>query len=129
MNENTVWLIYDRECPICKPSANALKIQAAVGELVLVNARHPHPILSEIKQAGLNIDKGMVIKINNAFYQGAKAQHVLAMIGTSQDWFNRTNVYLFRSKWMAEILYPLMRSIRFILLKIKGITKLNLGNS
>lgn len=48
--------------------------------------------MQEITQAGLNIDEGMVVKMNNTLYHGADAQHVLAMIGTNQDWFNRINV-------------------------------------
>ena len=125
VNQSKVWLVYDGECPICRPTANALKIRAAVGELILVNARHPHPIMLELKQAGLNIDEGMVVKINNTLYHGAEAQHVLAMIGTNQDWFNRINVVLFRSKFIAKLIYPMMRSTRQLVLKIKGISKIN----
>ena len=84
-NQNKVWLVYDGECPICRPTANALKIRAAAGELILVNARSAHPILQELKRARLNLDEGMVVKINNTLYHGAEAQHVLAMIGTHQD--------------------------------------------
>lgn len=125
MNRTSVWLVYDGECPICRPTANALKIRAAVGELILVNARHSDPIMLELKQAGLNIDEGMVVKINNTFYHGAEAQHVLAMIGTDEDWFNRINVWLFRSKIIAKLFYPIMKNIRFTVLKIKGIAKIN----
>lgn len=125
MNQTKVWLVYDGECPICRPTANALKIRAAVGELILVNARDPHPIMLALKQAGLNIDDGMVVKINDTLYHGAEAQHVLAMIGTNQNWFNRINVWLFRSKFIAKLIYPIMRSIRYAVLKMKGISKIN----
>lgn len=79
----------------------------------------------EIKQAGLNIDDGMVVKINNTLYHGAEAQHVLAMIGTNQDWFNRINAWLFRSKFIAKLIYPMMRSVRLGVLKMKRISKIN----
>lgn len=125
MDQSKVWLVYDGECPICRPTANALKIRAAVGELILVNAREPHPILSEIKQAGFNLDEGMVIKINNTLYYGADAQHMLALIGTDQDWFNRFNVWIFRSKPIAKIIYPIMVKIRLAILRLKGISKIN----
>ena len=125
VNQTKVWLVYDGERPICRPTANALKIRAAVGELILVNARDSHPIMLELKQANLNIDDGKVVKINNTFYQGAEAQHVLAMIGTDEDWFNRLNVWLFRSKWIAKLIYPIMRYIRFLTLKLNKISKIN----
>lgn len=56
MTKSKVWLVYDGECLICRPTANALKIRAAVGELLLVNARSPHPIMEELKKAQMNID-------------------------------------------------------------------------
>jgi len=124
-NRKEVWLIYDGECPICSPTANALKIRDAVGTLHLINARENHPILNEIKNAGLNLDEGMVVKIDNKLYHGADAQHVLALIGTTQDWFNRINVWLFRSKTLAKLIYPIMRALRNMLLKIKKVSKLN----
>ena len=120
-----VWLVYDGECPICRPSANALKIKEAAGTLHLVNARESHPILEEIKKAGLNLDDGMVVKMNGTLYHGSDAQHILAMIGTNVDWFNRMNVLLFHSKFIATLVYPILRFIRNIVLKINGTQKLN----
>ncbi len=120
-----VWLIYDGECPICRPTANALKIKKAAGILHLVNAREPHPILEEIKQAGLNLDDGMVVKFKHTLYHGADAQYILAMIGTDVDWFNRMNVLFFHSKLIATLIYPVLRFIRNTILKINGIKKLN----
>lgn len=124
-NEKDVWLVYDGECPICRPSANALKIRAAVGRLHLVNARGSHPLLEELKTAGLNIDNGMVIKFNDNLYHGAEAQHILALIGTNNDWFNRLNVILFRSKFLAKLFYPVLKSARNILLWATGVNKIN----
>lgn len=123
--EKSVWLVYDGECPICQPTANAIKIKKAVGVLYLVNAREPHPILEEIKQAGLNLDDGMVVKFQHTLYHGADAQYILAMIGTDSDWFNRMNVILFHSKFVARLIYPILRFFRNTILKIKGIKKLN----
>ncbi len=122
----TLWLVYDGECPICRPSANALKIKAAVGKLELVNAREPHPILAEIRQAGLDINEGMVVKFNNKLYHGTDAQHFLALVGTTHDWINRLNYLLFRNQFMARIFYPVLRFARTFLLSIKGIPKINL---
>jgi predicted DCC family thiol-disulfide oxidoreductase YuxK len=130
ITKKTIWLIYDGECPICRPTANALKIKQAVGTLNLLDARKAHPILSELKKAGLDIDKGMVVKFEDRLYHGADAQHLLALIGTTHDWFNRINVWLFRSKPIAKIIYPVLRAVRNILLKYNKIAKLNnLGKS
>lgn len=130
MAKTSVWLVYDGQCPICNGTANALKIKAAVGNLILVNAREPHPIMDELKLANMNIDEGMVVKVNDVLYHGADAQYILAMIGTDEDWFNRLNVILFSNKMVAKLIYPILKQIRNLVLKIKGISKINnLGNS
>jgi predicted DCC family thiol-disulfide oxidoreductase YuxK len=122
--------VYDGRCPICNGTANALKIKAAFGDLILVNAREPHPIMDELKLANMNIDEGMVVKMNDVLYHGADAQYILAMIGTNEDWFNRLNVILFSNKMVAKLIYPILKQIRNLVLKVKGISKINnLGKS
>jgi len=121
----TIWLIYDGECPICSPTANAIKIKKAAGDLMLINARESHPIVKEVIQQGLNLDEGFVVKTNDQYYHGAEAMNFLALIGTRSDWFNRINVLLFSNKTMAKIFYPAFRAMRNIVLKLNGIKKIN----
>jgi predicted DCC family thiol-disulfide oxidoreductase YuxK len=125
MTDQAIYLIYDGECPLCSTSAKALKIRKAVGTLHLINARENHPIMQEINLANLNIDKGMVVKFNDTLYHGADAQHILAMIGSNNDFFNRINVWLFRSKTRAHLLYPIFRMLRNILLWLNKTPKVN----
>ncbi len=125
MTNQSIYLIYDGECPLCNTSAKALKIRKAVGTLHLINARENHPIMQEINSANLNIDKGMVVKFNDTLYHGAEAQHILAIIGSDNDFFNRINVWLFRSKTRAHLLYPIFRTFRNILLWLNKTSKVN----
>lgn len=119
MNNQSIYLIYDGECPLCSSAAKALKIRKSVGTLILINAREDHPIMQEINQAQLDLDKGMVVKFNGVLYHGADAQHLLALIGSNNDLANRLNVWLFRSKIVAHLLYPILRTFRNLLLWIK----------
>lgn len=45
----TIYFVYDGDCPICNYAAHALKISEAVGKLELVNAREQktHPVYKE----------------------------------------------------------------------------------
>ncbi len=49
----------------------------------------------------------------------------MALIGSGQRWFNRTNAFLFRSRAIATLLYPSMRAVRNALLWLKGIHPIN----
>lgn len=118
---NEIWLVYDGECPICSMSARMIKIKQSVGTFHVINARNPHPILEEIKQNKLDLNEGLIVKFQNQFYHGPDALHLLAMIGSEQDWFNRLNVRLFsHSIWLAKIVYPIMKTLRNIALFCKG---------
>ncbi len=123
--DKTVWLVYDGECPICRPAANAFKIKQAVGDLKVINAREAHPIMDELKAQGLSVDNGMVLKMGGKYYQGAEAMNICAMIGTDSDLFNKMNVMLFRSKCLSKIFYPVFKTVREIAIKCNGAGKID----
>lgn len=121
-----VWFIYDGDCPICNTAAQALRIKQAVGNLHLVNAREDkdHPLLSEVKACQLNLDEGMVLVFEGGYYHGADALHMMALLGSSQGWFNRMNALLFCSPAIARLCYPAMRAGRNLLIRLKGVPKI-----
>ena len=74
---------------------------------------------------GLDIDQGMVLKMGGVIYYGADAIHALALISSRSGVFNRLNYWLFKSKRVSAVLYPLLRFIRNLILKTLGKTKIN----
>ena len=120
-----VLVVYDKQCPACDYYCNLARIKESVGRLVLVDARDGGPIMDEITQRGLDIDQGMVVKIGDELYYGADAIHVLALMGTNKGIFNRLAYWLFRSRAVSRVLYPLLKACRNLLLKILGKTKIN----
>lgn len=125
MAGNKILLVYDKECPACDNYCQLVRIRESVGELILVNARDPNPAVDEITAAGLDIDQGMVLKMGDALYYGADAIHMLSLIGSRTGVFNRINFWLFRSKPLSHILYPVLRLFRNLLLKLLGKSKIN----
>jgi predicted DCC family thiol-disulfide oxidoreductase YuxK len=120
-----VLLVYDRECPLCNAYCQMVRIREAVGNLRIVDARESSEVMQEITNMGLDIDQGMVLKMNDQIYYGTDAIHALALISSRSGMFNRVNYWIFRSKYISQILYPLMREGRNLLLKILGRTKIN----
>lgn len=125
--KESIWFVYDGECPICQMGASLFKVRGSVGELYTVDARTEldHPVLQEVNTAELNLDKGMVIKYKNKLYQGDKALTLMAKIGARGDPFNEINRTLFRSIFLAKVCYPFMRFGRNLALIIKGAKKIN----
>jgi len=123
--KDPILLVYDKQCPACDFYCNLARIRADVGELVLVDARDGGPVMDEITRAGLDIDQGMVLKVGAQLYYGSDAIHALSLMSTRAGVFNRLAYWTFRSRSVARILYPLLRALRNLLLKLLGKTKIN----
>jgi predicted DCC family thiol-disulfide oxidoreductase YuxK len=129
MNKEEILLVYDKDCPACDNYCQVVRIRESIGELKIINARESSEVLEEITQLGLDIDQGMILKMGGVIYYGADAIHTLALISSRSGVFNRMNYWLFKSKRVSAVLYPLLRSFRNLLLKMLGKTKINNLNS
>ena len=118
-------LIYDKECPACNHYCQFVRIRESIGELELINARDTSDVMKSITAQGLDIDQGMVLKLDNQLYYGADAIHMLALISSRSGIFNRFNYWLFKSKKRSHLLYPVLRFFRNLLLKALNKTKVN----
>ncbi|WP_020681682.1 DCC1-like thiol-disulfide oxidoreductase family protein [Marinobacterium rhizophilum] len=118
-------LIYDKECPFCDRYCRLVRIRAAVGTLRLVNARESSELMAEVTAAGLDIDQGMVLKMGGRLYYGAEAMRVLALLSSRSGAFNRLNYWIFRSKVLSSLLYPLLRACRNLTLRLMGKSRIN----
>ncbi len=118
-------LVYDWQCPACNLYCHLLRVREAGGQFRLVNARDKPEVMKEITARGIDIDQGMVLKMNRQFYYGADAIHMLALIASPSTVFNRFNIRVFRSRRRAELLYPVLRAGRNFLLKLLRRTKIN----
>ena len=74
----------------------------------------------EIRQAGLDLDDGMVVKTGGRLYHGGDCLHVLAMLSTRAGLFNRLIGAIFRSPRLSRALYPSLRAGRNAALRLLG---------
>ena len=125
MNREEILLVYDKECPACDRYCQIVRIRESVGDLKIIDAREASDVLGEITEQGMDIDQGMVLKMGGQLYYGAEAIHALALISSRSGIFNRFNYWVFKSRTLSAILYPILRSLRNLLLKILGKSKIN----
>ncbi|WP_149194416.1 DCC1-like thiol-disulfide oxidoreductase family protein [Luteimonas suaedae] len=119
--KDQAWLVYDGECPVCTTWCRYARIRAAVGDLHLVDARQPGPLMEEITAAGLDIDQGMVLKFKDVLYYGPDAIWMMSLLSTPSGLFNRLNFWLFGNQRRARIFYPVGKAFRNVVLKVMGI--------
>ena len=120
-----ILLVYDKECPLCDAYCRMVRVRESVGALRLVNARDAGGVMDEITRQGMDIDQGMVLKVDDVLYYGADAICTLSLMSGSWGAFNWMNHWIFRSKTRARMLYPLLRNCRNLLLKVLHKTKIN----
>lgn len=125
MSQEVIFLIYDKECPACDNYCQVVRIRESVGKLTIIDARQNSRVMKEITESGLDIDQGMVLKMGGQLYYGSDAIHALALISSKSGIFNRLNYWIFKSKRVSYVLYPVLRLMRNLLLKMLGKTKIN----
>lgn len=118
-------LVYDWQCPACNLYCHQLCGGESGARFRLIDARGNPEVMKEITARGFDIDQGMILIINSRFYYGAEAIHQLALIASPSTVFNWLNTRIFCSRRRAQLLYPILRACRNLLLKLLGRTKIN----
>ena len=69
----------------------------------------------------LIIYDGMLVVMGDVVHAGADAMHVMAACSTSSGWFNRCNRWIFSSRRLSRLMYPILRAGRRLALLLLGV--------
>lgn len=125
MMNKKIEVVFDKQCPACSMYCELVQSSADPETVNLIDARDDSDLMAEITNRGLDIDEGMVVTVNGDLHYGAEAIHVLASLDARSGLFNRANRVLFKNIRVAHLLYPMMRSVRNLLLKVLGVARIN----
>ena len=125
MNDKTlVQVVYDGECPFCSAYGKMLRLQSSY-DVELINAREKHPLVSQILAKGLDLDEGMVVKLDDNVFHGAEAMNKLALMSSKSGLIRRFSNWAFANKSRSDFLYPILRFGRNLSLRLLGFKKIN----
>ena len=113
-------ILYDGDCPFCAAYVRMTRLRASAGPVRLIDARSDAPEVAEARAAGLDLDRGMVVKLDGRLYHGDAAMTALALLTTPSGGFNRMMRALFRRPAVARLLYPPMVAGRRLTLRLMG---------
>jgi predicted DCC family thiol-disulfide oxidoreductase YuxK len=111
-------LVYDGDCPFCSAFVRHVRVDEAVGDLELVNAREHPEIVASLRARGLDVDEGMVLTIDGSDYHGDEALQRLALMSTRYGIFNRVNAWAFSNPTVSRIAYPVLKAGRDLALRL-----------
>lgn len=117
-------VVYDGDCPFCSRYIQLLKLREAIGNVELIDARNGGSMVTDLHEAGYDLNEGMVAKYGGRIYHGADCVHFLAFLSTGSGVFNRINSVIFRSRGLSYILYPILRLGRNATLRLLGRPKI-----
>jgi predicted DCC family thiol-disulfide oxidoreductase YuxK len=109
-------IIYDGACPACAAYQRHVRLQQAAGAVEWLSARSDDSRLAQYRAQGYVFDQGLLVVLDQVVYVGADAMHVLACCSSRSGLMNRLHVGLFRRRWIARMLYPILRAGRAVLL-------------
>ncbi len=108
-------VFYDGECPFCSQYVTMLRLQKTA-MVELIDLRTANQTKRELELAGYELDQGMVVADGGRLYGGADAVAYLAALSTRSGLLNRLNRAIFSHAQAARLLYPLLRSGRWLAL-------------
>jgi predicted DCC family thiol-disulfide oxidoreductase YuxK len=118
-------LIYDGECPVCTAYSCSVDVdEGKASGIRRINARSNDALVQQAKDAGIDLDEGMVVLHEGKMYHGADALNIMARFAPDSGLGNRLNKLFFSNATVSRLSYPLLRAGRNTLLKILGRKKI-----
>jgi predicted DCC family thiol-disulfide oxidoreductase YuxK len=116
-----VLIVYDGDCYFCRAYVKFLRLQQAIGPVELLSARSGDARVSHFIRQGIDLDAGMLVVTAAEMYAGADAMHWLASQLAAQTTIERVHAALFRHRWLARLMYPLLRLGRRVWLALRRV--------
>lgn len=115
-------LIFDGQCPFCQAYVATLEDQKPNSEpgLNKVDARCAPELVAQLADKDIDINAGIVFMKGEQLYQGAEALTLLAREHAVKGGLNGLPHYLLRHRSLSNFLYPVLRTMRNLFLRLSG---------
>ncbi|MDP2206175.1 MAG: DUF4166 domain-containing protein [Alphaproteobacteria bacterium] len=125
VQKQTVFLVYDHDCPVCRGYCTRLAPRDDRTEIALVNARTDDSLMPELTDRGLDIDEGMVLKVGDDVFYGSEAAWRLTAYTRRAGVTGWVDRIFFPSRRLTQVMYPIGKAIRGAILHLLHIPRIN----
>jgi|SRR5262245_38483211 predicted DCC family thiol-disulfide oxidoreductase YuxK len=115
------FLLYDGECPACSAYVAMSRLRQLYPSLRVMSARSEPGLVAELRDAGYEINEGMVLRLDGVIHFGPDATRMIAVLGRSSPsrWRRTALASVGTAPW-ARRLYPWLNHMRLLLLRMLG---------
>jgi predicted DCC family thiol-disulfide oxidoreductase YuxK len=121
-----VLIIYDGDCIFCNAYTKRLHLKQSVGEVELLSARSGDARILHYAQCGYDLEEGMLVVTQNEVHAGPAAMHWLALHTSQSGFFDAMQGFIFKRRWLAFGLYPLLKLGRRVWLALRGRSRIGI---
>jgi predicted DCC family thiol-disulfide oxidoreductase YuxK len=79
------FLLYDGDCPVCSAYVAMSRLRQLYPDLRVASARDEPELVVALRQAGYEINEGMVLSLDRKLYFGAEATRMIAVLGRASS--------------------------------------------
>lgn len=116
----SIKIYYDGDCPFCAKYVSLLRLKQHINPVALHDLRSDKSARDYVVAQGFDPDKGMLVDYNGTCTYGADAMNTLALLSTPSSLLNKITSSLLSNAAIASMLYPVFRSIRWLVLFLLG---------
>jgi len=121
-------LIFDGQCPFCQAYVASLEGRNKNSKTGLnkVDARCAPELVEQLTDKNIDINAGIVLIKGAEFFQGAEALTILARGPAAKGGVNGLLHHLLRYRLLSILIYPVLRALRNLFLRLSGRTAIKL---
>ena len=116
-------IYYDGECPYCVSYQKVIDIKKKYSFEIKDARLHPKEI-ANFKDQGYKIEDGILMIFKDEIIQGAEALRRIDLLTEKRTTISKLYALIIRLSFFGYIIYPLVKIIRIITLKIMGIKRI-----
>ena len=113
-------IYYDKECPFCNKYTKIININKK-HNLNILNARENKEEIENLRKKNFDINNGIIVQVEDfILYQGVEAIKFLDRLEENKNLFKRFYSFIINRDIFKKFLYPIIKYIRVLILKIVG---------
>ena len=117
----TLKIYYDGDCYFCRNYAELVELRNTVGDVRLISVREDTPEVRDIMAAGYNLNTGFVVEHDGVRMSGSEAYSYLSGLMRKEAIFDRMIGWTAGNPNISKPFYPILVSLRMVLLAVQGL--------